>query len=110
MSLLCAETGKDIEFGEVLMAGTRCDAEFYSALSQEVLKLIPEPAKSSIPCRHGDGGVDIHEASSERNFNGSYTIGDFRLGSFLFSIPKEVAERYLPRYVEQYIKPIRACA
>ena len=93
MSLLCDETNQDIEYGDVLMAGTRGDVEFFSALSQEVLRRIPEPEKCSAPCQPGDCGVDIHDASSSKNLNGSYTISDFALGGFRFSVSKETAEK-----------------
>ena len=102
MSLLCDETDRDIEYGQVLMAGTRGDVEFYSALSQEVLGHIPETEKRPTPCEPGDGGVDIHEASSTQNMNGSYTISDFTLGKFLFSLSRETAEKYLPNHVRRY--------
>ena len=65
MSLLCDETDRDIEYGDVLMAGTRGDVEFYSALSQEVLGLIPESEKLPTPCEPSEGGVNIHEAMTQ---------------------------------------------
>ena len=102
MSLLCIETGRDIDYGDVLMAGTRYDVGFFSALSQEALKSIPESEKRLAPCQPGEGGVDIHHASSSRNFNGSYTLFDFKLGNFLFSISREAAKKYLPVHYTQY--------
>jgi len=108
MSLLCDETGRDIEYGDVLMAGTRGDVEFYSALSQEVLGRIPDSEKRATPCEPGDGGVNIHEASSSRNFSGSYTISGFALGEFRFSISKETAEKYLPKHARRYPAPAHA--
>lgn len=108
MSLLCDETCRDIEYGDVLMAGTRGDVEFYSALSQEVLGRIPESERRPKPCEPSEGGVNIHEAMSSRNFNGSYTISEFRLGGFRFSISKDAAERYLPKHVRRYPVPAHA--
>ena len=102
MSLYCDETERDIEYGSPLMAGTRGDVEFYSALSQDVLGRIPESEKRPTPCEPGDGGMDIHEASSSENFNGSYTISDFTLGEFRFSISRETAEKYLPKHSRRY--------
>ncbi len=103
MSLLCVETGRDIKYGDILMAGTHGDAKFYSALSQEVLRRIPDSQKRETRCQPGDGGVDIHRAGSSRNFNGSYTISDFALGEFRFSISKETAEKYLPKHARSYL-------
>lgn len=102
MSLLCIETGRDILYGEPLMAGTRAGAGFFTALSQEVIDRIPESERRPTPCEPSEGGVDIHEASSGRNFNGSYTWSDFTLGEFLFSISQEAAEKYLPKHIKQY--------
>ncbi len=108
MSLLCAETGRDIKYGDVLMAGTRGDMGIYSALSWEVLGRIPEAEKRPTPCEPGGGGVDIHEASSSRNLTGSYTLLDFTLGKFRFSISKETAEKYLPKHAGHYPAPAPA--
>ena len=102
MSLICDETGKDIEYGDVLMAGARRDISFFSALSQEVLKQIPDSKKLSTQRNPIKGGVDIHEATSSRNFNGSYTFCDFQLGKFLFSISQETAMKYLPNHIKRY--------
>jgi hypothetical protein len=102
MSLICIEIGRDIEYGEILRAGTRQGAGSFSALSQEVIERIPESERRSTPCEPADGGVDIHEASSGRNFNGSYTWSGFRHGKFLFSISQEAAEKYLPRLVKEF--------
>ncbi len=102
MSLICDETGKYIEYGDVLMAGARSDVDFFSALSQEVLKQIPDSEKLPKPRDPINGGVNIHEATSLRNFNGSYTLCDFQLGKFLFSISQETAVKYLPRHIKRY--------
>ena len=102
MSLLCSETGEYIEFGTVLMAGKRPDLEYSHALSEEALRDIPESEKRSTPCQRGDGGVDIHEAFSTRNFNGAYTWSGFKSGAFRFSISAETAKRYLPRHLAHY--------
>ncbi len=108
MSLFCDETGRDIEYGDVLMAGTRSDVNFFCALSQTALGPIPESEKRPTPCEPGDGGVDIHEAYSSQNFNGSYTVSDFRLEQFRFSISKETAEKYLPKHIRRYSAPAHA--
>jgi hypothetical protein len=99
MSLLCDETGRDIEFGTVLMAGIHEDnPDIIYALSQEALRRIPESEKRSTPCESGDGGINVHEASSSRNFNGSYSFFDFTHGGFVFSVSKETAEKHLPTH------------
>jgi len=108
MSLICDETKRYIKYGDVLRAGTRGDVEFYSALSQEVLGRIQDSEKRQTPCEPGDGGVNIHEASSSRNFNGSYTLSDFTLREFLFSISKKTAEKYLPTHARRYPAPAHA--
>ncbi|MDE2021806.1 MAG: hypothetical protein KGI71_02695 [Patescibacteria group bacterium] len=102
MSLTCDETGLEIRYGDVLMAGTRDDAEFYSALSRRALARIPDAEKRTAPCKPGDGGVNIHEASSSRSFSGDYTIADFILGEFRFSLSKETAEKYLSNHLRRY--------
>lgn len=104
MSLFCDETGRDIEFGATLRAGTRTDVDFYSALSDEVIRQIPDSEKSRKPRKVGSGGLDIHEASSSKNFNSAYTVRDFQLGDFLFSISQETAEKFLPKHLKRYQK------
>jgi hypothetical protein len=106
MSLVCDETGRDIEYGSILRAGHREDVNFFSALSWEVLKRIPNSEKCKTPRKSSDGGVDIHVATSSRNFNGSYTLCDFTLGKFLFSISQKTAEKYLPHHIKHYPAPI----
>lgn len=102
MSLLCNEIGRNIHFGEPLMAGTRSDVDYYSALCKEVIDKIPVSERRNEPCKPEDGGVNIHEASSTRNFNGSYTICGFTLGNFRFSISQKNAELYLPNLIRSY--------
>ena len=102
MSLLCAETDRDIEYGDVLMAGTRSDGKVYYALSREALGRIPESEKRPTPCGPGEGGINIHSGTSTRIFNGSYTWSGFRHGPFRYSISKECAERYLPKLSKMY--------
>ena len=103
MSLFCDETKRDIEFGQPLKAGTRKDVNWYSALGPDVIKKIPASAKRKNPCR-GKQGVNIYEATSTRNFNGSYTLCDFTLGRFLFSLSQKEAEKYLPNHISKYPK------
>lgn len=107
MSLVCDETGRDIEFGDPLMVGTRNDVEEFSALSQEVLKKIPQNLKRESSCDPAMGGVDIHVAVSKKNFNGSYTwsVG-FKKGDFLYSISQKTAEKYLPKHIKKYPEPL----
>jgi len=102
VSLLCSETNKDIEYGTTLMAGTRPGEKFYHALSEEALARIPESEKSLVLCGPGSSGINIHEATSSKNFNGNYTFSDFKLGEFLFSISKEAAEKHIPKHVALY--------
>ena len=102
MSLVCDEKGRDIEFGDPLMAGSRGDVDFFSALCKEVLDRIPKSRRRKKPCKVGEGGVDIHEASSTRNFNDSYTLCDFTRGDFKYSISQKVAERFLPKHIRRY--------
>lgn len=100
MSLLCSETRRHIEYGDVLMAGTKYGATFYAALSQEALSQIPESEKHPHPS--SAGGINIHHATSTENFNGNYNWCDFALGEFAFSISWETAERYLPGHIKEY--------
>ena len=103
MSLICDETGRDIIYGESLQVGTREDVEFYSALCEEVIARIPESERRPEPCVRGDGGVDIHRATSGKNFNGAYTLTvGFQIREFLFSVSKETAEKYIPKHLRHY--------
>ena len=105
MSLICDETGRDIDFGDPLFVGTRPDVDFYSALSWDVLKEIPLGDRREEPCTIFGGGVDIHVATSRRNFNGSYTVTvGFKKLDFVYSISQAVAEKYLPNHIKQYPK------
>jgi len=99
MSLLCSEKGEDIEFGTPLYALTRGDLPAYDAVCGEVIEAIPESAR--LPESSG-GGVDVHDAISSRNFNGAYTVSDCQLGEFLFSVTREDAERYLPKFMARW--------
>lgn len=101
MSLCCDETKQDIEYNEPLFAGTRADVPFFSALSEQVLSRIPISKRCSEPC--SGPGINIHKASSSRNFNGSYTLCDFKLGDFLYSISLETAKKYLPNHLKNYL-------
>ena len=102
MALICDETGKYIEYGEILMAGTRKDVGFFSALSQEVLTHIPESKKRTTCCKPSEGGVDIHHAESTRNWDDSYTLVGFNERDFAFSISQETAEQFLPNHLKRY--------
>lgn len=96
MSLFCAERNRGIDFGASLYAATRSDLSFFTAFCGEVFDQIPEGDRCPHPCV-SDKGVDIHAAFSTRNFTGTYTICDFRKKEFLFSLPEDVAKKYLPR-------------
>ena len=104
MSLLCDERKRDIEYGQPLKAGTRSDAIFFSALGPEVIDRIPESVRRKKRCNPKQGGVDIHEATSGLNMNGSYTLCDFSIGKFLFSLSQKEAEKYLPNHMKMYVK------
>lgn len=95
MSLLCIETGRDIEYGDALYAATCVDSQVYSALCGACVRAIPDARKRHVPAGPDDG-FDIHRATSSRNFTGSYTLCDFTLGEFLFSINRQTAGQYLP--------------
>jgi hypothetical protein len=103
MSLCCDETRRCIEYGEPLKAGTRSDVNFFSALSKEVINKIPRSKQCAYPRKDNDG-VDIHEANSSLNPTGSYTLCDFSLKDFCFSITQETAEKYLPNHIKHYKK------
>lgn len=113
MSLFCDETWKDIEYGDILMAGTRDDVDFFSALSQEILCKIPYLEKRQQPCGPEDEGVNIYYATSTENIIGTFTTNNyslvnFKLGDFVFSISKETAEKYLPKHYSRYLnKPTK---
>ena len=96
MSLVCDETGRDIDFGTPLFAAAREDVSTFYALSEEVLSRIPPSERCFGPLKATEVGEDIHAAHSTRNSNGSYTMTGFELGTYLFSISQETAEKYLP--------------
>jgi hypothetical protein len=100
MSLYCDESKQNIGFGTPLFAGTREDVNFFSALCEEVINRIPKEERRVF--KTDKEGVNIHRASSGRNFNEAYTLCDFSLGDFLFSISKKSAEKYLPAHFEKY--------
>lgn len=107
MSLVCIETGKDIEFGRPLMAASIHGLDFFSAVSKEVIDRIPLKCRFIEPVADG---VCIHVATSGENFNGSYTWSGFTLGEFLFSIGAPAADMYLPKFAQQtkqfrHVKP-----
>lgn len=104
MSLICDETGRDIEFGGPLFATTRADMTDFYALSEEVVSKIPPAERRSVPVDTNEPGENIHIGKSTRNRNGSYTITGFELGMYLFSISQETAERYLPVHTQHRLK------
>jgi hypothetical protein len=104
MSLICEEHGHDIEHGDPLYCGTRDDVSFYSAFCQSVIDSIPTTLRRVTACPLDEDGVDIHEGSAGRNFNGSYSLFSFDCGKFLFSISQEAAEQYLPIHTKRYAK------
>ncbi len=105
MSLICVETGRDILFGEELMAGSRSDVKLFCALCSDVISKIVESEKRLTKCRPEEGGVDIYEGTSTCNFNGSYTWSGFEIGNFLFSISQKTAERCMPKHIAMYPRP-----
>ncbi|KPJ85854.1 hypothetical protein AMJ57_01595 [Parcubacteria bacterium SG8_24] len=94
MSLICSETRKDILFGRPLWAAKPSGGVVGYALSGEVIDRIPLAERQARP--GDDTALDIHQASSGRNFNGSYTWSGFRVGGLAFSVSRETAARYLP--------------
>ena len=101
MSLLCGERQRDIDYGDPLYAATRSDLPFVTALSEEVIGRIPKEDQCPHSCA-SSRGVDIHLATSSRNFNGSYMVRDFTQEEFLFSIPGDVAKKHIPRVCRQF--------
>lgn len=107
MSLLCVETGRDIKFGSPLMAAALPGGDLFSALSEEVVNTIPQELRlTSELTRLGDG-VNIHDATSTRNWNGSYTISGFRFGKFRFAISDATAEKLLPGFLARMREEMR---
>jgi hypothetical protein len=102
MSLICDETNKDIEYGQPLKASTRRGAIFFSALGPHAIGGIPDSVRRKDQCDPEQGGVDIHEASSSLNLNGSYTLCGFEIGEFLFSLSQKDAEKYLPNHIKKF--------
>lgn len=107
MSLYCDETGRYIEYGEPLKAATRNNVKFFSALSKEAIDKIPIAERYSLPRdaihpHNPNEGVDIYDASSGYNPGGNYSLSEFRLKEFCFSISQETAEKYLPNHLNHY--------
>lgn len=106
MSLYCHESEEYINFGEPLYAVTQKDINFFSALCQKIIDRIPIEDRKIEPCKSKNDGVDIHIASSTENMTGTYTLCDFALESFLFSISHETAKKYLPKFVKMLDRKI----
>lgn len=103
MSLCCTETNRVIYYHEALFAGTRVDVDGFHALSQDVINRIPVSERFFTPRSSFEDGLDIHKATSDLNWNGTYTwLEGFTLGEFLFSISQETAEKYLPNHIHKY--------
>jgi len=110
VSLICSETGEDIKYGTLLMAGTRSNLEVSLALSEEAIERIPEEERHPIPCEFGGNGINIHKASSVQNqspvpeWRENYSWNGFKIGEFSFSITEEVAKKHLPNHFEHISK------
>lgn len=100
MSLFCHESKNYITFGDPLFAGTRKDAKFFSALCEDVINKIPEKDRNKKPCDPIEGGIDIHRASSTLNLTGTYTLCDFTIEEFIFSVSRETSKKYLPELLK----------
>jgi hypothetical protein len=107
MSLLCVETGRDIKFGSPLMAAILPGGVLFSALSKEVVATIPQESRLTSELTHLLDGINIHDATSTRNFNGSYTVSGFRIGEFRFAISDADAEKLLPGFLARMREEIR---
>ena len=106
MSLQCAATNRDIEFGTPLYAATRSELPFFLGLSEEALAQIPVTERHSEPCSGGDG-IDINKATSNGPTTvGSYSLSGFTLGDFLFSISQESLSRHFPSLEKRLAKEI----
>ncbi len=99
MPLICCETGQNLELVKTLMTVSHHDSRFYSAVSAEVFIPIPKSHRRRNPCKPGDGGVNIR---SSRTIGGGFKV------EFEFSLAKETAERWLPKYIELYQVSVRA--
>ena len=99
MSLLCSETGKDIEFGSPLYAALCEGGKSFYALSQEAISQIPASERHKEPAKAGEGD-NIYVATSTRNLNGSYALCNFNIdrAQFRFSVSNDAAHAYLPRH------------
>jgi len=91
------------------MAVTRHDAAWFSAVSREILDRIPERLRLSRPRKGREAGADVHEASSTRNFNEAYTLCDFRIGPFRFSVSGTTFRKFLPKAHRNFLrrKPVQ---
>lgn len=100
MSLLCDETGMPIPFGDELFAALHPDGSHFFALSGVVVARIRESERHPNSATPGTGAIDIYDGLSVRNEPmETYSLLDFRLGEFLFSISEETAQRVLPRHL-----------
>ena len=103
MSLICFETGRDIDCETPLYAVTRTYLNSIDALSASVVDKIPEERRLPSPINPVSGGLDIHEAASGEGLSGQYTLGGFSLGKFLFSVSRETAEEFLPKSYQRRV-------
>jgi len=102
MSLICGEKGRDIEFGEPLVACQIPGRRSYTALCKEAIDIIPARLKNKKQRRPGEAGFNVYKATASRNFNGSYALCDFTLREFSFSISDKTATTHLPEIIKLY--------
>lgn len=92
--LLCAATKKPISINQKLYGATLGDSPIFVPLSEEVIGIIPENARKSVP---GDPSfpVLIHEGFARCDGNGNYLKEGFHLRKFQFAISQAVAQKIL---------------
>lgn len=98
MSLLCAECDRDIIYGEPLhlAVSDHEPAQGGVAVCVDCLKHVPTRARQRAT-EGRTGGLMIHDATSTRNFNGSYTWSGLERGAPHWWITKKMALRWLTR-------------
>lgn len=98
MSLLCGECDRDIIYGEPLhlAVSDHTPAQGGVAVCVDCLKRVPARARQRATEGRA-GGLMIHDATSTRNFNGSYTWSGLERGTPHWWITQDTTLRWLPR-------------
>lgn len=103
MSLICLECECDIISGMPLFSvDNESVTKTHSAICSKCLNLIPENLR--VKEKSKDHQVCLHQAKSNTNFNGSYSLLDFEQGEVLGYLPDDMVKEVFPNVAKLYLK------